>query len=206
MYIYIFIYVYIHIYISICVYIYIYEYLYIYMYMYMYLYIYIYIFIYMYSYKYIIITVLKTALHLMTFEIASTQPLYVRAIARYVKKCMGLGTRSKESFPGKDLASVDVFRKPKNLSNIGNDKDEDAQDIEPDREGHIKELSELFDDVKIDDLIPSGHEREEVDAESLREKELLKDFEISESLYGKFWHVYIYVYIFNTYIYICIYI
>ena len=33
-------------------------------------------------------TVLKTALFLMTFEISSAQPLYVRAVARYVQRCL----------------------------------------------------------------------------------------------------------------------
>ena len=42
-------------------------------------------------------TVLKSALRQMTFELASAQPVYVRAVSRYVQKCLQKGHKGEKA-------------------------------------------------------------------------------------------------------------
>lgn len=212
----------------------------------------------------------------MAFEIASTQSLYVRAIARYVKKCMGMGIGTNQSFLGKHYVNnFDVSQKSGDVLKGRNNKDEDAlltlertksfdspsssytvasssslpvtadsngmkRDTnnyvppvvvngecptlikDSNRDYHISELSDLVEitneniikplnNMSLDDMNSSEHERgrvsslpltspclqeeeggggggsAEIGKEFLREQELLRDFEISESLYGISW-------------------
>ena len=45
---------------------------------------------------------MKTALYLITFEIASTQPLYVRAVSRYIQRCLEKNAAERKD----DIASL----------------------------------------------------------------------------------------------------